>query len=102
MPLDYSTRPHRWQGIAPQRRCATCGMLSTWEGARYSCGGIAEKPDKPATRSPSGRRYDAEVNAARRERREAALGPEAIRAEWRERAKRRRERRAGAELEARR
>lgn len=94
--LPYDTRPHRWQGAAGHKRCATCGMLSTWEGARYACGGIAEKLKKPA----SG--YDRKANAAKRERREAALGPEAIRAEWRKRDQRRRERRAGAELEARR
>jgi hypothetical protein len=90
--LPYDTRPHRWEGGV----CARCAMRQSWAGARQPCGGIA--PPKPA--KGKGRRYDPEANAARRERREAALGLEAVRAEWRERDKRRRERRA--ETEARR
>jgi hypothetical protein len=83
--LPYDTRPHRWDA---KGECARCAMRQSWAGAKEPCGGIA--PPKPA--KGKGRRYDAEANAARRERREAALGLEAVRAEWRERDQRRRER----------
>lgn len=90
--LPYDTRPHRWDATG---RCSLCAMRSSWEGARYSCTGVDSKPEKKKAKQR--RTYDPVENAMRCQRRRERLGDEAMRAEWRERARASRERRKAAQ-----
>lgn len=96
MPLTWN-RPHVWAG----QRCTRCGMCSDWPGAKHGCEGIEARDRTKA--KPKKRKYDPVANAAWGKARRERLGTEAMRAEWRERARKSRAKRnAVDDVEARR
>lgn len=100
--LPYDTRPHRWHPVTG--RCAVCAMHSSWEGARYACTGVIERPKQEGGGRPKGVRGTCSTCGAvgHYSRSCPTKGPRLTQADYARRYRERRAKRLAMEPEARR